>query len=712
MPLSAPQSSWIPLKSLSARFGANIAALVSRYPELAEALQSLSPAQKYCISPAVDYIQLGVESIMGGSPMQLPHSVPPSVAKNLIQRLYPSAQCHQPVLICGEDMGWLWNGIYSLPCHTPAMPGHKPPLYFLIRDIERLWVMLHLHDWQNLLADSRVRLFAGDDAFERFRDSLLMDTVCPWPRLSVQVDAALWNGQPSLDEILAGATEHANRRYNSHTEQFRLAYSRTTPGSIADLLASGRSLKVLGITSRFTTFLQYSMRDWLAAFERLGHQTRLMIEQHDHEVYNSLSTAIECADFKPDLVVIIDHYRAELGGIPDQVPLVMWVQDALPNIYRRQAATAQGPLDYAMGFNKLDLVHEYGYPANRFMSAVIGCDEVRFAPRALSPSESAEFACDVSFVSHASTPAEVLLQADIDRAGSREAERLLRDVYEQLRGVYQQGGFVTQPIQVRRMIDRALMQTKTSIAEDQMPRLVDLFSHRINNAMFRHQSLNWLAEMGVDLRLYGRGWEKHPSLSRFARGNADNKSQLPLIYQASRISLHVSPHGAVHQRLMEGLSCGGFFLVRHCPGDLLERSYQKLWNWCVSRRIMSDTQLKSCSEPLVTRAIAHCAQILQHDPFGMNHPLIEELRASAQAGYIRSAGTIFGEDYDAIGYDSADELREKVTRFLTDEDERNRIAQSMRAVAIARFSYTATTRRLLDFMAEDLASRDRQRAAA
>jgi len=702
----------MPLKSLSARFGANIAALNSRYPEVADALRSLAPAQKYCISPLVDQIQLGAESIMGGSPVQLPHSVPPSVAKNLIQRLYPSAQCHLPVVICGEDMGWLWNGIYSLPCHTPAMPGHKPPLYFLIRDLERLWVMLHLHDWQNLLADSRVRLFAGDDAFDRFRNSLLTDMVCPWPRLSVQVDAELWNGQPSLDEILAGATEHVNRRYSRQAEQFRLAYSATTPRSIADLLASGRPLKVLGITSRFTTFLQYSMRDWLAAFERLGHQTRLMIEQHDHEVCNSLSTAIECADFKPDLVVIIDHYRAELGGIPDQVPLVMWVQDALPNIYRRQAAAAQGPLDYAMGFNKLDLVHEFGYPADRFMSAVIGCDEVRFAPKALSPSEAAEFACDVSFVSHASTPADVLLQSDIDRAGSREAERLLRNVYEQLRAVYQQGGFVTEAVQIRGMIDRALMQTKTSIAEGEMPKLVDLFSHRINNALFRHQSLSWLADMGVDLRLYGRGWEKHPTLSRFARGNADNKTQLSLIYQASRISLHVSPHGAVHQRLMEGLSCGGFFLLRHCPGDLLERSYQAIWNWCVSRRITSDSQLKSCSEPLVKRAIAHSAQVLQFDPFSMNHPFIDELRSSAQGGYIRSAGTVFGEDYDAVAYDSALELREKVTRFLTDENERNRIARSMRAVAVARFSYTATTRRLLSFIAEDLAGRGRQKAAA
>ena len=91
---------------------------------------------------------------------------------------------------------------------------------------------------------------------------------------------------------------------------------------------------------------------------------------------------------------------------------------------------------------------------------------------------------------------------------------------------------------------------------------------------------------------------------------------------------------------------------------------------------------------------------------------MEELRASAQGGYVRSAGTIWGEDYDAVAYGGNDELRAKVTKFLGDEHERRRIADSMRAVVLARFSYSATTRRLLEFMAEDLASRSRQKAAA
>jgi spore maturation protein CgeB len=96
----------------------------------------------------------------------------------------------------------------------------------------------------------------------------------------------------------------------------------------------------------------------------------------------------------------------------------------------------------------------------------------------------------------------------------------------------------------------------------------------------------------------------------------------------------------------------------------------------------------------------------------MGHPFLEELRGSAQGGYIRSAGTIWGEDYDAVSYGSADELKQKVTDYLKDGHERRRISKSMRAVVLARFSYAATTRRLLSFMAEELAGRNRQKAAA
>ncbi|MGD0389340.1 MAG: glycosyltransferase [Tepidisphaeraceae bacterium] len=707
---AAPRILWTGLSLLESRLLANVEALARRLPEVAHCLKNLTPTQVYQIVPISGSIQLGVGNGLGVTP--LPHTLSPLSARELIAKLYPLGSCNQPVMVAGEDMGWLWNGLYQLPCQAGSAPGHRPPLFFLMKDIERLWVILHIHDWRVLLADRRVRLFVGEDCFDQFRQSLAADAGCPWPRLSVRVDPSLWSGSPTLDEILAHARTRIDQELLRWTEQFRLACAGASPESIGARFRGGQGLKILGITSRFTTFLQYSMRDWLASFQRLGHQTRLVIEAHDHALCHPLAIARACAEFKPDLVVIIDHYRGELGGVPEQVPVAMWVQDALPNIFRRQAGAAQGPLDYCLGFARLRMIHEFGYPADRYMPTIVGCDELRFQRQAPSPAEQAEFGCDVSFVSHASATAESLLKTEIDRAGSPDATRLLRAIFDPLRAVYDAGGVVTEPIQIRRMIDLAMQQTKTSLPNDEMPKLMELFTQRINNALFRHQSLHWLAEMGADLRLYGRGWEDHPKLSRFARGIADNAHQLALIYAASRISLQISPHGGAHQRVMEGLACGGFFLIRRCPGDLLERRFQMLWNWCVSENITTDAELRSAAEPQIAAAIAQVADELQLDPFAGDQPFIETLRASAEDGYIRSAGTVWGEDYDAVAYGSADELRAKVACFLGDEPQRRRVADSMREVVLARFTYTATSRRLLNFIADDLEAGRRQKVAA
>jgi len=73
---------------------------------------------------------------------------------------------------------------------------------------------------------------------------------------------------------------------------------------------------------------------------------------------------------------------------------------------------------------------------------------------------------------------------------------------------------------------------------------------------------------------------------------------------------------------------------------------------------------------------------------------------------------IWGEDYDAISYRSARELQNRVRFFLTNEQERNRVAESMRTPVMDRFTYVATSRRLLQFIAQDLASAQPSRIAA
>ncbi|HEY7090474.1 MAG TPA: hypothetical protein VH518_20420 [Tepidisphaeraceae bacterium] len=690
---------WRPLSVFTTeRFEPNLQALRSREPDLAQALAEHRPAVEYLAAPDAHRIQIGrrVEQRIEA----LPNPVPPTSAREVAKRLYPAGKCTEPAMVAGLDHGWIWHTLYQLDCDTPRTPGHRPPLYFLSRDIERLWLLLHIHDWATMLADPRVRLFVGPSAVERCHADMVENPHVPWAKLCVTIDPGLWPAGVTVDSLWQSAHQSANARMQQLNRQIEAVYAGTESKALARKLR-GEKLRILGITSLYTTFLKYSMSDWLDAMDALGHETRLVIEQGDHEIANPLSFAEEIIQYRPDLILMIDHYRGEVAGLPKQVPCVMWVQDNLPNIFCAKAGASQGPRDYCLGFGRLNLHHAFGYPERRYMPAQVAVNEERFAPRELSKQDRETYGCDVSFVSHASVPATVLLTEQLNRADAG-GRKLLIDIFEQMRGVYDSGGAITQPLHISRMIENSLMKQRSQIDEPTKRHLNDFFNQRVNNALFRHQALTWLADMDVNIHLYGRGWERHPRLGRYARGIACNQTQLCTIYQASRINLQVTPFGAVHQRLFEGLAAGGFFLLRYVPGDEIERVYRELHDWCASSGIETDIGLSTRATPHIRGLIQKASELIGVDPFQTGPSLIDVLKLSADGEYIRSAATVWDE-YDHVAFRSSAELQAHVGHFLTDESSRRSTAESMRRVVLERFTYRSTSDRLLNFIADDLA---------
>ncbi|MGH7176590.1 MAG: hypothetical protein ACREJC_04350, partial [Tepidisphaeraceae bacterium] len=534
---------WRRLSELSSQFQSNLNALETRQPRLAESLRRTSLDVEYQIQSSEQRVNIARKE--SGGLTLTPNPVPVAAASQISSKLFPSGKCGEPVLVAGLDQGWLWKALYELPTDTPAAPGHRPPLYLLTPDIERLWIALHLHDWANLLADPRVRLFAGADSLSQAQHDMSDAPQVPWPKLCVTVDPATWPPGCNFDALTRGALESVVARMKTLQRELDQIDRTTNPASLSQRFGRGK-LRVLGITSRYTTFLQFSMRDWLSAFEELGHETRLLIESGDHELLNPIAFAQACADFHPDLIVMIDHYRAEHAGLPANVPWIMWIQDRLPGIYSSRAGTAQKAMDYAIGYGRLECVHQYGYPAERFLPVTVGTNEKRFSPQSLGQPELSAARCDVSFVSHATVPADVLVQNEIARQSKEQNQLLLKAVFDSLRSVYDQGGSVTESHFILKLI-REVLAREELVIDNEAP-LAEFFVNRVNNALFRHQALTWLTEIeGLTVHLYGRGWERHPRFSHLARGVADNERQLCAIYQGSTINLQVTPFGAAHQ---------------------------------------------------------------------------------------------------------------------------------------------------------------------
>ncbi|HVZ93661.1 MAG TPA: hypothetical protein VG797_04040, partial [Phycisphaerales bacterium] len=107
------------------------------------------------------------------------------------------------------------------------------------------------------------------------------------------------------------------------------------------------------------------------------------------------------------------------------------------------------------------------------------------------------------------------------------------------------------------------------------PRLIDAFRSNyflvIAERLHRHTTLEWAAEIcrrrEWRMRIYGRGWERHPKLAEFAQPgiNHDNRL-LCAAYRSACTCLHASLATNAHQRVAECALSGGLMLRRGpCP---------------------------------------------------------------------------------------------------------------------------------------------------
>ena len=198
------------------------------------------------------------------------------------------------------------------------------------------------------------------------------------------------------------------------------------------------------------------------------------------------------------------------------------------------------------------------------------------------------------------------------------------------------------------------------------------------------------------MRIYGKGWENHPTLSEFAAGPADNGRELVCIYRASKINLQLMSAGFIHQRALDGLASGGFFLSRLTPHDLKGRLLQRIISRIDELGIDSGTALLTADDRELDRSLReffgeHHARLAKNE----SH-LLDDIRTAAE---IRYPDEVFA-DFEQIGFDSAETFRKAADVFLADGHRRERITTAMRGAVVEHFSYQATMKRFLEAMAD------------
>ncbi|MHC4273842.1 MAG: glycosyltransferase family protein [Planctomycetota bacterium] len=447
--------------------------------------------------------------------------------------------------------------------------GQSPaaPLFVLDDDLARAAAWLHALDLADLLADDRVGVFLGPDAlpdYERFlreHEDLVIPEVWLVPA---------W-AEAAGREAQAAARRVAEQRGRGITEIAARLDQRAGQRSVADWAARLEpGSTVLGFTSRATTMLQYSMRDIGHAFEALGYRFRLVIERGDHCRHTPLTIARAVWETDPALVVLINHFRHEQPQALGGGPLLSWIQDPTDVVLSRRTGSGIGPLDFVCGYYRRRCTEELGYPAQRFFQAPLAVSTRVFHDAPVDAADAKRYACDLMYVGHLHDTVEEHLARWRSTVPSG-LHRLLERLRHEVTGRCELGEHLAHPNEARAFTRAAADELGVQVEDEAMEQLAHYFVYRLNDIIFRRETLTWAAHWaertGRVLRIYGKGWQRDPELGTYAAGPIEHGEPLRRAYRSSKLALQTLPSGFKHQRAFEAIASGCLVLGRAVAAD-------------------------------------------------------------------------------------------------------------------------------------------------
>lgn len=606
-----------------------------------------------------------------------------------------------PVAFDGAGFGWLLLHVLETTRNTYL--NYSPAVYLIEPDPLAAWMLLHLHDLREWLEHPRLQVFLGPDAAAQYRDFLQAGT----HSLADYCFTNPLTQRPACKLVEIAGAECTRRREQTGELRQRIEalYAGRTPATwhnrFAEALAGGRPLKILGLTSRFTTVLRYSMEELACAVRAAGHEFRLSIEADDSTLERTDLAAM--CEFQPDLLVQISRMRWENSSLPTCIPFLCWDQDYLSGMRAPEARTSLDDLTYVAGHAATHGYHAASQAERWPARNCIFCHPAAAAHRYPTDPAPLELhralACDFSYVSNASDPPEVYAR---ELARTRQAHvpaEIWNELIDQVlcsQDVCGDAGHWAGVIrQTAERLGRRAPENLTDLALD----LVKIVDRR-----FRHEALAWAADYcqqtGRTLKLFGAGWENHPRFRPFASGFMEPGLPMRALYQATKINLQLILSGFLHSRALDGLAAGGFFLTRFSPADhdpdprapdfyIMARRALDLGIW-------NFEQLVAAADPEIAerreRYYVDQVRALQLSDYVCFHI----------AGELPAAATVFPQ-ISRISFRSAAEFAALCNHLLHEDGQRRALAESMQEIVRKRFSYDARLSTFLQRMTRGFA---------
>ena len=449
---------------------------------------------------------------------------------------------------------------YCLDHQVNILHGMARPHYLFEPDLCRLRAMMHLFDFSSFLHDRELIIFGGTTMSERIKDIFGGFRYNEPAMLIGDLDVIRQHYEPIIADIHASVPEDDVRRYYSG-EEFRKRQRAIVDGEIMP--------RVLVCTCRWTTFLQYCAADFEKAFAMLGCETYYLIEENNAQTTLPALQWKIMHEFRPDVVFMVSHARPTRSFTPPELPVIGYIQDKCGPVARLSDLAehiSDQDLFVCMMEHFRDYLVEKSVPKQQCFIMPIPADETMFVPLPADHPDALRFDVDVAFVKHGHAHVEEMMRAfehsHIDHIEHKHLRNCIRQAFTYL---YENTCLSDDRCHYEGQMLRYITDRLTGPVDEKLrhglSQLVSEFYITVYSSFWRCRFLEALDAAGVELALYGNGWDKHDRLAHLGRGPVARDSELNLVYNFSRINLSINQGTTMHQRLSECGLAGGFMMV-------------------------------------------------------------------------------------------------------------------------------------------------------
>jgi hypothetical protein len=432
-------------------------------------------------------------------------------------------------------------------------------------------------DRRELLADKRFYAFIGEQAFDDYYQLAISQ---PTNYSKKQLTYSFAPNRESLalrlDATAQAIATHIDQANIKAITQMSQYYDSGFAKRIAQKIKEKRysELKILGITSRYTSFLQYCTRDLLSGFADLGCQVELSIESNNHYFSVGQDTLSKIYTTLPDIIFGLDSLRLEV--IPKHIPYHTWIQDELERLVNpKNAALTQYDFVDVLGIGWQQRFAQRPYYQQHPVGVLpLGFHQGSYCELTLDKD------IDVLYVSHLIDP-DITLEPY--RLGKKPAfysqqERQWLEINAMPDVFANAMTIISIALDALSMSELSFLfsfeeHRKSWLTQLAIPQLNDSLlalllepagqRGRIGNdilSQLKYRPMQALAKAGINIALYGKYWEYKTDLVPFAKGVAANGEALNELQNRSKICINNSAQISFHMRAVEIMASGAFML--------------------------------------------------------------------------------------------------------------------------------------------------------